>query len=473
MGGGSPRRAVGAAEVTPLSVEVNDPLGGSQGAANAIVTVDASLATPMLSSLLLSTLPHERSATRMAKKKPAKGEDPQQYILKKDFKKAAAIYRDIIKADPDDPNPHIKLGDCLVSDSQSGAAIPEYRMAAKIYAEQGFLLKAIGVNKKIVKLDPSQEDVHHELSKLYEERGLLASPKSEPSEPSAPAAPVAPAGGGFQFDMEESSGDELGIDIDREIELGSADAAPTSSGTEPAASASPDSFGLDDLGGDIGDALAAAATAAADPAATVPEPAADESPSGAPAMEPVADVSIDELSDALSDLPADTVDGSTLEGLGFDLTSATGPAERAIGDDSVQRTPLFSDFTADELVEVVKKMEQQTIAADTTVVKEGDPGDSLYVIVHGSVRVLTTMKGNELKLADLGEGAFFGEGSLITGRPRTATIVANDECELLTLDKAGFDQIVATHPRVKEVMRKFYEDRAESTVKSILQSKKG
>ena len=62
---------------------------------------------------------------------------------------------------------------------------------------------------------------------------------------------------------------------------------------------------------------------------------------------------------------------------------------------------------------------------------------TLFVIVTGSVRVVTTVKGKPLQLAVLKEGDFFGEGSLITGNPRTATVIANEPSELLKLDRAA------------------------------------
>jgi CRP/FNR family transcriptional regulator/CRP/FNR family cyclic AMP-dependent transcriptional regulator len=137
-----------------------------------------------------------------------------------------------------------------------------------------------------------------------------------------------------------------------------------------------------------------------------------------------------------------------------------------------QKTPLFSDFTGEEFVDVVKMLSHEDVPAEQVVVKEGDPGDALFVIVSGSVRVTTTARGKPLQLAVLKDGDFFGEGSLITGKPRTATVIANQDTELLKLDRSAFDQVVARYPRVKDVMVRFYQQRAENTVKSILKSGK-
>lgn len=345
----------------------------------------------------------------MAVKKPAVREDPQHYVLKKNYKKAVELYRASIQDDPEDTNTYLRLGDCLVLAGDVGGAVESYKKAAKLYADLGFLLKAIGINKKIVKLDPSQEDVHKRLSEQAQERGLLASP----------AQRSRGAGGMMTFDMEESAGDA------NELAAGGGSAELR---LEPVADLSVDD-GLVDL---IDSGYAS-------------------------------ELSVDELGDALSDLPSG-------DELGADLAGAALVA--AARDGSVERTPLFSDFTAAELVEVVKKMSGEGAAKGQTVVREGDPGDALYVIVSGSLRVVTRAGGKELELAVLGEGEFFGEGALITGKARTATIIANEDSELLSLSRSALDEIVRTHPRVKDVMLQFYQRRAESTVRSILQAKR-
>jgi CRP-like cAMP-binding protein len=58
-------------------------------------------------------------------------------------------------------------------------------------------------------------------------------------------------------------------------------------------------------------------------------------------------------------------------------------------------------------------------------------------------------------LGELTEGAFFGEGSILTGQPRAASVVAWSACELLELDRATLDSIVATHPHVLDVLKEF------------------
>jgi cAMP-dependent protein kinase regulator len=107
------------------------------------------------------------------------------------------------------------------------------------------------------------------------------------------------------------------------------------------------------------------------------------------------------------------------------------------------------------------------------VITEGEAGSSLYVIVSGEVKVYTRgAKGESFFLARLGEGDFFGEVSVLTGKPRTATITAAQRTELLRLDKEKLDQIVPNFPRVKEILDEFYRRRASHTVEAMIEDLK-
>jgi cAMP-dependent protein kinase regulator len=81
-------------------------------------------------------------------------------------------------------------------------------------------------------------------------------------------------------------------------------------------------------------------------------------------------------------------------------------------------------------------------------------------------------RGDSVYLANLGEGDFFGEVSVLTGKPRTATITAAQRSELLRLDKEKLDEIVGRHPRVKNVLEDFYKKRASHTVEAMVDSLK-
>jgi CRP-like cAMP-binding protein len=73
--------------------------------------------------------------------------------------------------------------------------------------------------------------------------------------------------------------------------------------------------------------------------------------------------------------------------------------------------------------------------------------------------------------ARLGEG-IFREVSVLTGKPRTATITASQRTELLRLDKEKLDGVLSKHPGIRKVLDDFYKKRAKHTVEAMIESLK-
>jgi cAMP-dependent protein kinase regulator len=103
-----------------------------------------------------------------------------------------------------------------------------------------------------------------------------------------------------------------------------------------------------------------------------------------------------------------------------------------------------------------------TFERGEVILREGDPGSSLYTLTSGRVRAFRKDRpsGKQVPLGDLKEGAFFGELSVLTGAPRAATVVALTRCELLELDRPSLDEITKAHPHVWDVLREFANQRA-------------
>ncbi|HVT02417.1 MAG TPA: cyclic nucleotide-binding domain-containing protein [Thermoanaerobaculia bacterium] len=137
----------------------------------------------------------------------------------------------------------------------------------------------------------------------------------------------------------------------------------------------------------------------------------------------------------------------------------------------VPKSPLFEHLSEEEREAVVREMILEQFDEGDIVITEGEVGSSLYVMVSGEVKVFSRgPKGDNVYLAKLGEGDFFGEVSILTGRPRTATITASQRSELLRLDKEKLDDIVVKHPRVKEILDAFYKRRASHTVEAMIET---
>lgn len=101
------------------------------------------------------------------------------------------------------------------------------------------------------------------------------------------------------------------------------------------------------------------------------------------------------------------------------------------------------------------------------LVQEGEPGDSLVVIDRGRVRISKHTadpgSGSGVLLATLGEGEFFGEMSLLTGEPRSATVVALGGCEVLLLDREAVAPLLAADPAVAETLSRVLAERVAAT----------
>lgn len=169
--------------------------------------------------------------------------------------------------------------------------------------------------------------------------------------------------------------------------------------------------------------------------------------------------------------PTPQMEADDLEGLDYIAAAEPEPAAPEQRKAFVS-TPLFEGFSQEELVAVIHGLKLLSFAPGDIIVAEGGPGDSLFILASGSVKAFVrNPKGSYVKVNELGEGAFFGEIAVLTGKPRTATITAAAPCELLELDRATLDSITATHPRVREILKQFHEQRAQDTVQAMIRKR--
>ncbi len=154
--------------------------------------------------------------------------------------------------------------------------------------------------------------------------------------------------------------------------------------------------------------------------------------------------------------------------------SAAGKSEPIFAAPPPIKSPLFEVLSDQERAALIKEMELEQHEEGSVILSEGDPGDSMYVISSGEVKVYTrgTGKSGTVYLAKLGEGDFFGEVSVLTGKPRTATITESQPTELLRLDKEKLDNALAKHPGVRKVLDDFYKKRANNTVEAMIENLK-
>ena len=149
------------------------------------------------------------------------------------------------------------------------------------------------------------------------------------------------------------------------------------------------------------------------------------------------------------------------------------PAAEPMFPRKVPKSPFFEVLTDEEREALAAEMELEQHGEGDVIISEGQPGSSMYVIASGEVKVFTSGRDNKtVYLAKLGEGDFFGEVSVLTGKPRTATITASQPTELLRLDKEKLDNALGKHPGIRKVLDDFYRKRAKHTVEAMIESMK-
>jgi len=118
-----------------------------------------------------------------------------------------------------------------------------------------------------------------------------------------------------------------------------------------------------------------------------------------------------------------------------------------------------------EVVEcVIPMIQHRRIGPGEILFRAGEPGDALYIIARGKVEVLAddaeSAKALNGPLAVLGEGHAFGEMALLSGRPRTATIRAVEETDLLEISKVDFERLIATERQIARAVENLSHERA-------------
>ena len=305
-------------------------------------------------------------------------------------------------------------------------AIPVLLTLADQEASDGFAAKAIAILKRIEKIEPGRRDVEDRLAKLIQDksRRTMSVPK--------PANLPPTSSSGMSFGFEE-------IDSSSEIHLGvSTPDAVDSPAAEP-------DLGFDALSAD---------------AAFTPEPELPP-PSSVPAPDSDLVAEFDDSFAVEPEAPAEAPDEALA-----DADEEEAPKAQGLS------TPLFDGFSPEELLAVMRGLELVSFEAGDVIVAEGAAGDSMFILTSGKVKAyVKTPKGKSLKVQEFEEGDFFGEISVLTGKPRTATLTAAVDCDCLELTRASLDEITKTHPGVREVLKRFQKERALSTVQAIMADK--
>lgn len=118
--------------------------------------------------------------------------------------------------------------------------------------------------------------------------------------------------------------------------------------------------------------------------------------------------------------------------------------------DYVEKVELFRGLGPADKEGIMRAMEPLTFAANEVIIRQSDAGDSMFFIRRGRVRVVLESESGTHEVARLGDGDYFGEMALLTGEPRTATIVADTDVDAYVLVKERFRPVLEDNPKIIE-----------------------
>ena len=131
----------------------------------------------------------------------------------------------------------------------------------------------------------------------------------------------------------------------------------------------------------------------------------------------------------------------------------------------LEQIDLFTSLQTEEKDLLASQLEQRRVRAGQRIVEQGAEGQSLYVIAEGllEVRVRFEEDGTEHKVAQVGPGDFFGEMSLLTGAPRSASVLTMTDVIVYKIEKIHIESILKARPPIAETLVELLSARQEAT----------
>jgi hypothetical protein len=363
-----------------------------------------------------------------------KTEDVNALMARKDYKGAVGALRAQLQKDPENVFTRQQLADACVAIGDRNLAIGILEKLADDFARDGFAAKSISVLKKIQRLDPGRGSTDQRLAEAIQAKQL-----------------------DDQKRMSLQSRPKKLESIDDFVPpVRTARSAPPPPQRPPVREMTPDQ--LDEV--------------TEKPRSLAPESWL-ERVNAAKMRELEIEVDIEGDDSSISSEAVETAQRERDEvSSGTDLPAVAGVADT--GESAMPKgvtTPLFRSFSADELVSVIQSFDLRTFEPGDIIVGEGEEGDSLFILTSGVVKAFVkTPRGHHRKVREMHDGDFFGEISFLKGGPRTATITAATQCDLLELNRSAVEELTEKHPNIRETLEEFSTLRAGSDAESAARS---
>ena len=118
--------------------------------------------------------------------------------------------------------------------------------------------------------------------------------------------------------------------------------------------------------------------------------------------------------------------------------------------EAIGHVELFQPLADEEKHRLAERLKSTPFVSGEAMTRQGDEAHWLYVIIEGEAEVQVKIEGESEKVATLGGGDYFGEMGMMTGAPRTATVIAKTDVKCYRLDKEAFRDILHDRPEVAE-----------------------
>lgn len=139
------------------------------------------------------------------------------------------------------------------------------------------------------------------------------------------------------------------------------------------------------------------------------------------------------------------------------------PSRLVVGpEELLRKVPFFREFPAEEFAVVAKSMRVRTLGENEIIVRQGEPGDSLFLIARGVVRVSHDEEDASRDLATLMAGDFIGEMALLHREPRSATARTVTPATLYELGRQDLNHVIERHPTVRSALQESDRRRREA-----------
>ena len=140
----------------------------------------------------------------------------------------------------------------------------------------------------------------------------------------------------------------------------------------------------------------------------------------------------------------------------------TSPLEAGDIASALRHVPLLEPLAAGELAALAAQVRRLPFARGESIIREGEPGDSFYLIERGTVAVTIASRAGPHTINHMAAGDYFGEMSVLTGDSRSATVIAESDVAVLEVGRAAFEQILVANPALLEPISQIAAHRQEA-----------